>query len=765
MNAAAAGFLVGAAVLAFIPSLPAIDISVIIMVTGFAVSMLRPVSLAGWIAAGFGLASIAGGSALSDRLAHRLEGRDILLVGVVTDLPRGGTDALQFIFEGRAAMSEQAIPRRIRLSWYNAPTALVPGDRWQLLVRLRPPTGSSNPGGFDYERWLLQKRIGALGYVRRSNRNKRLEMAAGNRFTAYRFRLSDRITELGGGNSFTGVLKALAIGYRGDMSPDHSSVFRDTGAGHLLAISGLHVGIAALVGIFLARFVWVAISVLPGKGNLAVSRKSFSISGGLIVASLYAALAGFSLPTTRALIMMCVFVLLALVRRRPRSGQACSLALLLILSLDPLAVLSAGFWLSFVAVAGLIIGFSGLVRKQNRLVIALRAQLLIWIVLVVPTLLFFGGISLISPALNLLLVPFFSFLVVPAALSGMLLLVISPVAAEFSFEVVFVALDLIWPGLEWLADSAWTRMRPARAPPLVILAALGGLVLLALPRLVSRLVLPLLVLPAVSWTAAPPTPGNLELTVLDVGQGLAVVIQTHSRVLIFDAGPAWYSGGNAGSRILVPFLRERGIEAIDMLIVSHGDNDHRGGAAGVIQEMPVDRIVAGPGVDIGAGKAAERCYDGFAWQWDGIDFYFLNPPSSVTTDSNDSSCVLLLAGINIRALLAGDIEKHAEDQLIGSGHDIRADFVVAPHHGSKTSSGQRFVSATGARWVVFPAGRGNRWGFPRPVIRDRWEAHGAMTWTTGDSGAVLLDSELSGEIAGPRAWRCLSQRFWRSRSC
>jgi competence protein ComEC len=691
MNVAAVGFLVGAAVLVFIPSLPAIETSVLILASGFAVSVLKPVSLAGWIAIGFGLASIAGGSALSDRLAHDLAGRDILLIGIVTDLPRGGTDALQFIFEGRAAMSGQAIPSRIRLSWYNAPTTLVPGDRWQLLVRLRPPAGSSNPGGFDYERWLLHKRIGALGYVRRSNRNKRLEVAAGNRLTAYRFRLSDQITELGRDNPFTGVLKALAIGYRGGMSPNQSSVFRDTGAGHLLAISGLHVGIAALLGIFLARCMWVAISVLPGKRNLAASRKSFSISGGLIVAFLYAALAGFSLPTARALIMLCVIVLFALLRRRPRSGQACSLALLLILSLDPLAVLSAGFWLSFVAVAGLIIGFSGLVRRQNSLAIAVRSQLLIWIVLVVPTLLFFGGISLISPVLNLLLVPFFSFLVVPVALSGMLLIVVLPVAAELCFEIVFVALDLIWPGLEWLAESAWTRTRPARAPLLVILVALGGLVLFALPRLVGRFVLPLLILPAMSWTAEPPAPGNLELAVLDVGQGLAVVVRTHRRILVFDAGPAWYGGGNAGSRILVPFLRRRGIEAVDMLIVSHGDNDHRGGAAGLLQEMPVDRIVAGPGVDIGTGGVIERCHDGFRWQWDGIDFHFLNPPGAVTTDSNDSSCVLKLAGRNIRALLAGDIEKQAEDRLISSGHDLRADVVVAPHHGSKTSSGHRFV--------------------------------------------------------------------------
>ncbi|MGI9263813.1 MAG: ComEC/Rec2 family competence protein, partial [Gammaproteobacteria bacterium] len=395
MKLAAAGFLGGAAILAVIPGLPAIEISVAILASGAVASILKRVALAGCIAAGFGAASLAGSSALSDRISPRLAGKDILLAGIVTSIPSGKAGALKFTFEGRAARSNEAIPGRVRLSWYNAPAVPVPGERWQLLVRLRQPTGNINPGGFDYERWLLREQIGALGYVRRSTKNKRLDESAGSWLAAYRYRLAEQMEDKAGDRPFVDVLKAISIGYRGDMPRDHSTVFRKTGTGHLLAISGLHVGIAAFLGIFVARIVWGAVSLLVRNSSRLCSRHSFCTLGGMIVAFAYSALAGFSLPTTRALIMLSVIVLLTLIRRSSRTGHACSLAMLIILLLDPLAVLSAGFWLSFVAVVGLIMGFAGLVCRQNRFLIAIRSQMLVWFGLIVPTLLFFGGVSLV----------------------------------------------------------------------------------------------------------------------------------------------------------------------------------------------------------------------------------------------------------------------------------------------------------------------------------------------------------------------------------
>lgn len=765
MKSAAAGILAGAALVAVIPSLPSIATSFAILVAGLALSILKRLVIPGCIAAGFGLASLAGGLALTDRLAAELEGRDILLEGVVADIPVSGPGSLRFVFEAVATQPGFTVPRRIRISWYGAGTLPAAGERWRLLVRLRRPAGTLNPGGFDYERWLLQERIGAIGYVRRSARNKRLASADRHSLLNYRYRLANRIEDLVAGSPFSGVLKALTLGYRGDLSQNQAQVFRRTGTGHLLAISGLHIGIAATLGILLARLFWqLAALFFPGR-TLASCRKTFSTGGGLLAATAYAALAGFSLPTRRALVMLLVVVVLTNLRRRSRATLVFSIALVAVLVLQPLAVLSAGFWLSFTAVAGLIAGFSGQILKSGRLVMAVRSQLLVWFALLVPTLLIFGAVPLFAPFVNLILVPLFAVVIVPVALASTLLLAVSDAAAATGYAVVFALLEVSWPALQALAASGAAITRAADVPLYAILVAIVGAVFFLLPRgFPGRFAAPLLLVPALTWSGIQPEHGQFELTVLDVGQGLSAVVRTHSRTLVFDAGPAWYGGGDAGTRIVAPFLRSRGIRGIDMLVISHGDNDHRGGAIGLLGLVPATRILTGPAVDLD-GHTTERCHEGPGWEWDGIQFRFLNPSTLETRGGNDSSCVLQITGRDLSILLAGDIERRAESRLLAAGADLSSDLVVAPHHGSATSSTGRFVSAAAARWVIFPAGRNNRWGFPHPDVRSRWEAAGARTWSTGLAGGIDVRFGRKGVLTAPIGWRCQSRRFWRFRSC
>ena len=765
MKSAAAGVLAGAALVAVIPTLPTIATSFAILFIGLALSILKRLGIVGCIAAGFGLTSLAGGLTLSDQLAGELERRDILLEGVVADIPSGDHDSLRFVFRAIAVQPGFTVPRRIRVSWYGARTIPAAGERWQLLVRLKRPVGSMNPGGFDYEKWLFQERIGAIGYVRRSNKNRQLAKSGPYSLLSYRYRLASRIDDLSAGNPFLGVLKALTIGYRGDLRQDQTEVFRRTGTGHLLAISGLHIGIAAILGLLLARLLWQLISLICPEMALALCRKTFSSGGGLLAASAYAALAGFSLPTRRALVMLLVVVVLTSMRRRPRATQSISIALIAVMMFQPLAVLSAGFWLSFTAVAGLIAGFSGQVMRSGRIDVAIRSQLLVWFALLVPTVLIFGGVPLVAPLVNLVLVPLFDVVIVPVALLATLLLTVSSAIAELGFTLVFALLEACWPILQALATSSVAATRGADVPMFAILLAIAGTVSFLMPgAFPGRLAAPLLIIPALSWSGTQPDPGEFELTVLDVGQGLSAIIRTHSRTLVFDAGPAWYGGGDAGARIVAPFLQSRGIGRIDMLVISHGDNDHRGGATGLLGRVPAVHIVTGPGVVL-PGKATERCHQGLDWEWDGLRFRFLNPSVSETKDGNNSSCVLRVTGGNASLLLAGDIERQAENSLLASGMDVTSDLVVAPHHGSDTSSTERFVSAAAARWVIFPAGRNNRWGFPHPEVRLRWEAAGARTWSTGDSGAIRVLFDNSGVAAVPIGWRCRSRRFWRFRSC
>jgi competence protein ComEC len=479
----------------------------------------------------------------------------------------------------------------------------------------------------------------------------------------------------------------------------------------------------------------------------------------------YTVLAGAGIPSRRALIMLAVVSLVLIARRSRGPWVPIAAAVLALLLWNPLSVLSPGFWLSVTAVAGLTAGAAGFVSRRGAIGGLIQAQVAVWLALFVPGLLLFGGLPVFGPVVNLLAVPVFSVAVVPASLIAVAVLPIAEGIAVSLFAAVTWMLDafLGLAGAVALVPGAW--LAAAHPPPLAWLAALPGIALLFAPvRTCTRLAALLLAAPVALWQPGAPPPGAFRLTVLDVGQGLAVVVRTHRHTLLFDAGPAWRGGNDAGKAIVAPFLRSAGLESIDALVVSHGDVDHRGGVGSVRARHPIGRIWAGPDA-LEHMPGARACAAGEQWVWDGVDFRFLHPDADGSDRGNDSSCVLAIGAATGRALLTGDIEGRAERTLVARGAGLQADLVIAPHHGSRTSSTPGFVAAVDPEWVVFAAGYRNRWGFPAEEVLARWSQAGATSYSTGESGAVMWEAGAAGEPVAPSVWRCRSPRFWRRSNC
>lgn len=766
MEAVAVALLLGATLAALTPVLPGVAPAALLVAAGFALIIVRRFRLPGWALVGAGWLTLGGNAALSDRLPAERSGEDFTLVGRIASVPEVAGDRVRFLFEPDPATRPVDVPSRIRLSWYDRTSPPDPRRRWRLRVRLRPPGGLANPGGFDYERWLLEQGIGATGYVRRSSANAPIGPAGpAGALLGLRLAAADAMDRIFGERRAGGIVKALTLGLRGGLGEETREVLRATGTAHLMAISGLHVGMVAGLGILLGRGLWSAAwRVLPGAPG-GPGRRGWAAFCGWLCALGYTLLAGAGLPARRALLMLTVGMLMLASRRRLGPAAPLAAAALALFAVDPLAVLSPGFWLSLVAVAGLTVGGLGriaLPRAARRLILA---QASVGLALLLPGLLVFGGLPAYGPAVNLLAVPLFGLVVVPLALAGLVALVLADGLAATLWWPLAGLLDGLLATLTAIAALPGAWLRPVGPPAWVLaLAALAGAALLLPGSRVARCALVPLILPALFWRPLPLPHGDYRLAVLDVGQGLSVVVETRSRVLVFDAGPAWRSGRDAGAAVVSPYLQARGIRRIDALVLSHGDGDHRGGADSLARRLPIGRRWVGPDTKL-SDIAGTLCARGAGWHWDGVDFRFLHPAPESRHRGNDSSCVLLIDGPGGRTLLPGDIEARAEAALVAGPDPLAADLVVAPHHGSATSSTPAFVRATKPRWVVVPAGHGNRWGFPAAAVRDRWQGAGARLWSTGEQGAVALRFPARGEARPPRGTRCSERRFWRRADC
>jgi competence protein ComEC len=713
-------------------------------------------------AVGFLWALLQASTALQHVLPPVWEGVDLAAVGRIASVPRRDARRLQFVLhvDGlRHAGHAIAGPRRLRLSWYGRAPRLQAGDRWRLTVRLKRPSGLMNPGTFDYERWLFQHHIDATGYVRAGPSNRRLDR--GWSLNRVRQRLVESLHRALGFDRNLGVVTALAVGERRGISKGQWELLNATGTSHLLAISGLHIGLVAGLVFVLTRWLWSRplrlTSRLPAPKAAALM--------GLTAAAAYAALAGFSVPTQRALIMVVVAFGGLLLGRYRRPTDSLAAALLVVLVWDPLAVLAPGFWLSFAAVAAILYGMSARVGGSGLWWRWGRVQWLVAAGLLPLSLVFFQRLSWVAPAANLVAVPWVSLLVVPLVLLGSTLLVLGDGLGGWMLHWASALLDLLWHFLAALADlpmAVWSQ----QAPPLwaVLAAGLGALLLLAPRGFPGRWLAALLWLPA--FVALPPAPvaGALDLTVLDVGQGLAVVARTRRHTLVYDAGPRFSPSFDAGAAVVVPFLRNLGVRRIDRLVVSHDDRDHMGGLGSILRRLTVDDVLSGVPEAV-AGVQAHQCRRGQAWTWDAVRFRVLSPSSRTARNGNNRSCVLRIDAPGGSVLLTGDIQSEVEQQLLAQLPEwLPADVLVVPHHGSRTSSTAAFVQRVRPAYAVFTTGYRNRFGFPRPAVVARYRGAGAALLDSAADGAVRFRIGPGRGVGAPQRYRVVAGRYWNRHS-
>ena len=711
---------------------------------------------------GFFWAALRAEISLIPLLPAGLEGKTVLLEGEVLDMPRRLSARQQrFLFAAERLDDGGGwsdFPAKVRLDWYGFGFSPVPGERWQLAVRLKRPHGFLNPGGFDYERWLFQQGIRATGYIRKDRaRNRRL--AAASAGSGLRSRLQSAFDAMSADGSQMAMIRALTIGDRSAISALQWNVLRATGTSHLMAISGLHISLVAGLVFWLARLIWLRCGSLTEQ--LPASRVAAVI--GLVAALLYALLSGFGIPAQRAFIMVSVFTLAIVFDRYTSLFQVIGLAVVATLLIDPFSVLSAGWWLSFWAVT--IIAFcvtgrhgqAGFAQKWINLHIILAFGML-------PLLLvFFQEASLIAPVANIIAVPWVSLVVVPVALSGTVVFALNETAGELLLQLAGVLLELIWPLLQWLSRLDFALWHQSTPVAWTLIPAFLGMAVLFMPRgLPGRWTGLLLLLPVFLVRPEGPAEGEVRLTLLDVGQGLAAVVETRHHTLVYDAGPRFSETFDTGQAVVVPFLRHRGIAQLDALVVSHGDNDHMGGVASVLDAYPAREVLSSVPARV-PGASARACRRGQHWEWDGVYFTVLHPGGEDDLSGNNASCVLRIQAAGGQSvLLTGDIEQQAEQLLIhGQREQLPADVLVVPHHGSKTSSSRAFIGAIRPNIALFPSGYRNRYGFPKPVILDRYTDMQAAVYQTGLDGALTVTLTAAPGMPEIQRYRDTVKRYWR----
>jgi len=734
----------------------------------------------------FALTGLRASHFATGALNPALEGRDILVTGVVAAMPQPIDAGLRLRLAVESASLAGApvqLPAWIDLGWYHGvlqeapelaqlqrqPQRLRAGERWQMAVRLKAPHGARNPHGFDYELWLWEQGVQATGYVRAGQRDvppRRIEATWRHPVEQARQTVRDAIFDTLAPDitdalrvRLAGVVAALVTGDQRAIDRADWDVFRATGVAHLMSISGLHITLFAWLAAAVVQALWRRSQRLC----LALPAPSAALIGGVLLAALYALFSGWGVPAQRTVLMLATVSLLRLGGRRWPWPQVWLLACAVVVVPDPWALQQPGFWLSFVAVAVLFATDTvagGAIRTgvRGRFLSLLREQWVVTLALTPLGLLLFGQVSLVGLLANVLAIPWVTLVVTPLAFAGV---VWAPLWQAAAWGVQ----GLAWV-LQWLAAWPWAQVWVPAAPLWAGMAGVAGGVLLALrlPWQVRALGLPLL-LPVLLWQDARPVPGRFELLAADVGQGNAVLVRTATHTLLYDAGPRYSRVSDAGARVLVPLLRALG-ERVDVLMLSHRDSDHTGGAFAVLAQQPQARLtgsIAGDPTLQALGPAAP-CLAGQRWQWDGVDFELLHPlPDTMGKGpqgqrSNALSCVLRVVDAHgTAALLAGDIEAAQEQALVARGAALQADVLLVPHHGSKTSSSAPFLDAVQPRTALVQAAYRSRFGHPAPEVLQRLRERGIAVVESPRCGAATWASAQPDRVGCERQDR---MRYW-----
>jgi competence protein ComEC len=734
------------------------------------------VVLAGAVA-GYDLAAWQAESRLADELPRAWEGRDIAVEGVVSGLPQPGERGTRFLFDAALVGTPGAVvPSRISLTWYAGRSAeeseaaeapvVRAGERWRFTVRLKRPRGLANPHGFDFEPWALERGLRATGYIRASPVPERVaEHEVGWPQTLHRLRgeVRDSMRQALGDSRFAGVLVALAIGDQDAIRPGDWDVFWRTGVGHLVSISGLHVTMFASLAFALTAFAWVRIPALA----LAFPARKAGAVAGVAAAFAYTLLAGYGVPAQRTLVMLAVAAASLLANRHTSASRVLSAAVVAVLLLDPWAVLSPGFWLSFGAVASIFFATCLRTGRPGALQGAVITQAAVTLGLLPALASLFGEVSVVSPVANAFAIPAVSLVIVPLTLAGALL------PLPFLLDLAHALMAATMVPLEWLSALPWA-MAESAAPSLaaVACAALGALLLLAPRGLPMRAAGLALLLPLLLFRPDAPGRGAAWVDVLDVGQGLAVVVRTASHALAYDAGPSWSADSDSGSRIVVPFLRGEGVRRLGGLVITHADDDHAGGAAALVRLRNPDWLLSPLAQDdenLRLGPASLLCEAGLRWEWDGVAFEVLHPDARALGDrrrrENDRACVIRVGTAAASILLASDIEKRAEGELLARGADaLRADVLLVPHHGSRTSSTAAFLDAVAPSLALVSAGWRNRFRHPSPLVLARYRERGIRVVRTDLSGAIHVELPATARERITLRQQAEQRHYWSERS-
>jgi competence protein ComEC len=727
----------GLLVLRFLPVLPPVWLMLIMPVVALMLLPFRTFPMAFFLL-GLTWASVSAKSALDDRLPEKLDGQTLWLEGKVVGLPNNVDAVVRFQLED-AVSRRTLLPGRIRIAWYAGPEVRS-GERWRLAVKLKRPGGLANPGAFDYEAWLLAQRIGATGTVVDGTLLKPA-------VSAWRDDIRQRLLSVDAYGR-EGGLTALVLGDDSGLSPADWQILQDTGTVHLLVISGTHVGLLAglLYGLVagLARCgLWPR--VLPWLPSACV----LAFSGALA----YGFLAGFEVPVQRACVMLGLVLLWRLRFRHLGVVWPFLIAVNIVLIAEPLISLRPGFWLSFVAVAILMLIFGGRLGAWSWLQSWSRAQWLIALGLLPVLLALNLPVSLSGPLVNLLAVPWVSIFILPLALFGTLFLGIAPIGESLLWLAGF-SMDGLFRCLAWMADAAPAWTGPA-VPSWVWPLSLLGASLLLLPKGIALRPLgwPLLLLCIFPPQKSIPV-GQVEVMQLDVGQGLAILLRTREHTLLYDAGPR-FGEFDIGERVVLPAIRRAGISHLDLMVLSHADADHAGGAPAIQQALPVTRVLGGDVGRMPLELSVESCRNGETWTWDEVKFTTWIWEQAA--EGNQASCVLAVQANGERLLLTGDIDVPAERAMLAQGFDLRADWLQSPHHGSRSSSSQLFLRAVAPRGVLISRGRNNAFGHPHPLVMSRYRFLGYEIHDSAELGAITLQL---GTFAGVEAERRI-RRFWR----
>ena len=716
----------------------------------------RAVTVCAFILLGFLWSNLYSYHNIASKVTPEYLDKEVIVTGVISSLVRKYEYKSSFLFD-----TDKPFSSRLKLNWYGEEVPILEsGGRWQLNVKLKANNGFQNEVGFDYETWLFLNKIDATGYVRstkHSEKNRYLGASNQQILTQVRGRIQSILAPYLDLLDYGGVIYALISGHRAHIKKEHFQTFIKTNTTHLSVVSGLHIGLISGFMFLLASMLYR----LCHQCCLKMPAPIFASYVGLVSALTYALIAGFSIATQRAFIMAAVVFISIILKKHYDIWQLYAVALIAVLIINPLSTLAVGFWLSFIAVALILYGIR---RYQNhhKYMQTIHIQLLISIVMMPLLFWFFGAGSFISFISNFVAIPVFSLVTTPLSLLGAFFAVVHlEMLAKGVFFIANQSLAYLYVVLDFLVDfhlfefNHYHRYYIKSLPQLLLMLILA-LVLFLPSGLKLRRFGFLLFLPLITVAHQTLPTGAFIATILDSGQGLAIVVRTRNHSLVFDSGLKTRSGFNIGDTIIIPYLYNNGYSHLDKVVISHDNQDHVGGLEALQNGIKINEIITSDKSKI---KQANICRKGDSWLWDDVLFSFLHPDKiKLFRGKNNNSCVLKIDNGKYSILLTGDIEKQAEKYLLENQKEmLKSDILLVAHHGSNTSSTDEFIEAVSPSIAVISSGYRNRFHHPRKEVVKRYKARSIKILNTKCDGQIDLKVAENLKVS---TWRKNNRRFW-----